>query len=305
MASFLQPRGSRRAAILDVDGTLVDSNDAHARAWVDAFTEAGVQVDHERVRRAIGMGGDKLMPHVSGISEDSPEGAVIASRRAEIFRSRYLPHLSAFPGVRELVERLVRDGYTIAVASSAKKDELGPLLERAGIADLVQKETSSDDAERSKPDPDIVQAALRRTGVPAEAAIMLGDTPYDVDAARQAGIAIVGVECGGWRRIDLAGARDVYPAPRDLLERYGTSPFARLAAGMRDRERVPGTARIDVDRLVLIAAGVATAALVFLMLRAVARRRRDADDYDAADGVHPGLGPRDRERLRHLIDRTS
>jgi phosphoglycolate phosphatase-like HAD superfamily hydrolase len=219
------------AVILDIDGTLVDSNDAHAAAWVDAFREAGVTVDPDRVRRAIGMGGDKLLPFVSGFSESSATGKRISERRAEIFRDRYLPSLRSFPRVRELVHRFVKDGFRLAVASSAKDDELGPLLERANIADLVRLRTSSDDADRSKPDPDIVEVAITKTGSARSDIVMLGDTPYDVQAAQRAGIAIVALECGGWDRKDLQGAAAVYADPADLLRAYNESLFARLALG--------------------------------------------------------------------------
>ncbi|HVL66210.1 MAG TPA: HAD family hydrolase [Vicinamibacterales bacterium] len=219
--------------ILDVDGTLVDSNDAHARAWIDAFSEFGITVAYDAVRRSIGMGGDKLMPEVSGISESSELGQRISSRRGEIFRQRYLPAIAAFPRTRELIERFLADGLALAVASSAKEDELEPLLQRAGVADLVRQRTSSDDADESKPDPDIVLAALRHAGVNRQRAVMLGDTPYDVAAARRAGLEIVGLECGGWTREALAGAVAVYRDPAELLVRYDESPFAVLRAGAR------------------------------------------------------------------------
>ena len=225
--------GSRAAVILDVDGTLVDSNDAHARAWIDAFSEFGITVAYDAVRRSIGMGGDKLMPEVSGISESSELGQRISSRRGEIFRQRYLPAIAAFPRTRELIERFLADGLALAVASSAKEDELEPLLQRAGVADLVRQRTSSDDADESKPDPDIVLAALRHAGVNRQRAVMLGDTPYDVAAARRAGLEIVGLECGGWTREALAGAVAVYRDPAELLVRYDESPFAVLRAGAR------------------------------------------------------------------------
>jgi phosphoglycolate phosphatase-like HAD superfamily hydrolase len=216
------------AVILDVDGTLVDSNDAHAQTWVDAFNEAGIDVSSERVRRAIGMGGDKLMPHVAGIHEDSREGSRISKRRGEIFRERYLPHLSAFPRVRDLVLRFTEDGYTVVVASSAQSEELSVLLKIAGISDLIAAASSSTEAKRSKPDPDIVHAALQRSGAPAEQAIMLGDTPYDVEAALRAGIAIVGVESGGWGPDDLRNAVEVHPGAAAICANYGESAFARL-----------------------------------------------------------------------------
>jgi phosphoglycolate phosphatase-like HAD superfamily hydrolase len=214
--------------ILDVDGTLVDSNDAHACAWVEAFADQGITVAFERVRRAIGMGGDKLMPAVAGIEEDSPAGKRISERRGEIFKTRYMPSLRPFSRVRELVQRMVEDGLALAVASSAKEDELIPMLKIAGVHDLISTKTSSDDAESSKPDPDIVRAALKRTGAEPASAVMLGDTPYDVEAALGAGIRIVGVECGGWRKDDLRGAVEVYADPADLLARYDGSIFARI-----------------------------------------------------------------------------
>ena len=216
-----------RAVILDVDGTLVDSNDAHAHAWVEAFAEAGITVNYETVRRSIGMGGDKLMPAVAGIEETTPDGRGIAERRAEIFKTTYLPAIRALPSTRELLERFVADGFILSVASSAAEDELQPLLERGGVADLVPHRTSADDAENSKPDPDIIQAALGRARVEKDSAIMLGDTPYDVEAARRAGIEIVGLECGGWPRESLAGAVAVFRDPTDLLVHYEESPFAK------------------------------------------------------------------------------
>lgn len=215
------------AVILDVDGTLVDSNDAHARAWVEAFSEHGITVAFDHVRRCIGMGGDKLMPEVSRLEEDSTQGSRIAERRGEIFKSRYLPDIRPFPGVRELLARLKADGFLLAVASSAKEDELGPLLDRAGVTDLISRTTSSDDAENSKPDPDIVIAAVKKSGAGKARATMIGDTPYDIAAAKRAGIDIVGVECGGWTRDALAGAVAVYRDPSHLLEEYDASVFAR------------------------------------------------------------------------------
>ena len=221
---------AKAAVILDVDGTLVDSNDAHAHAWVEAFAEHGIAVAFDNVRRSIGMGGDKLMPKVSGLEDDSALGTDISSRRGEIFKTRYLDAIQPFPRTRELIQRLLADGFVLAVASSAQADELGPLLERAGVADLVPLRTSSDDADNSKPDPDIVVAAMRQTGCEPARTIMLGDTAYDVAAARRAKIEIVGFECGGWTREALAGAVEVYKDPADLLEHYEASPFTRLKA---------------------------------------------------------------------------
>lgn len=214
-----------RGVILDVDGTLVDSNDAHARAWVEALAEQGINVGLEKVRRLIGMGGDKLLPEVSGITEDTPEGERISKRRGEIFKERYLPKLKAFPSTRELLKKMRDEGLKLVVASSAKEDELNPLLKIAGADDLIKEKTSSDDAENSKPDPDIVKAALDSSGLAPGEVVMLGDTPYDIESASGAGVRVVAVRSGGWEDADLSGAIAIYDGPADLLAHYDSSPL--------------------------------------------------------------------------------
>lgn len=216
-----------RAVLLDVDGTLIDSNDAHARAWVDVCREFGHEVEFAHARRLIGMGGDKVLPELTGITEESDEGEAIKERRGEIFREEYLRTLKPFPHARELLERFRAEGLTLVVATSASKEDMGGLLKQAGIADLMDEKTSSSDAEESKPDPDIVEAALESAGVEPDEALMLGDTPYDVEAARRAGVRCVAVRCGGWGDEELGDAVAVYDDPADLLRRYAESPFAR------------------------------------------------------------------------------
>lgn len=294
--------------ILDVDGTLVDSNDAHAQAWKDAFAEAGIEVDYEQIRRSIGMGGDKLMPHVSGLSKDSPEGTRISDRRGHIFKDQYLPHLKPFPGVRELVRRLTNDGHRVVVASSANEDELGPLLEAAGVSTLIQKRTSSDDAAHSKPDPDIVQAALKQSGVEPGAAIMLGDTPYDVEAATRAGIRVVGVECGGWSRQDLSGATEVYKDPAAILAAYDRSVFSRSKSAAASAPAASGGPLSGTAHRATFQAGVLLIALgIALCVRGLAGRARIRTPLNREHEPHEsaGLGPRERAELRTLITRTS
>ena len=214
--------------LLDVDGTLVDSNDAHAHAWVRAFAEAGVTVEFAAVRRLIGKGGDKLMPEVSGIDAESDQGQAISMRRGEIFKQDYLPGLKPFPKVGELLARFRDVGLELGVASSASEDTLGDLLAVCGADEFVRTRTSSDDADRSKPDPDIVHAALGRLGHPSDRVIFLGDTPYDVEAGRKAGVRVVALRCGGWGDADLRGADQVYADPADLLARFDESPFASV-----------------------------------------------------------------------------
>jgi HAD superfamily hydrolase (TIGR01509 family) len=215
-----------KGVLLDVDGTLVDSNDAHARAWVIALAEGGVTVTFEKVRPLIGKGGDKLLPEASGIDAESPKGKAISKRRGEIFRKEFLPLLRPFPKARDLLVRMKREGLRLGVASSAKEDELKGLLRACGAHDLVEASTSSDDADNSKPDPDIVHAAIEKLGHPAEEVILLGDTPYDVEAGAKAGVSVVALRCGGWRDPDLDGAVAIYDGPEDLLGRFEGSPFA-------------------------------------------------------------------------------
>ena len=212
--------------LLDVDGTLIDSNDAHAHAWVDVCQEFGRHCDYAKIRRMIGMGGDKLMPKAFGIEHDSKEGKNMSERRSEIFLERYLPTLKPFPKSRDLLVRMREDGHTLVVATSAKSDEMKALLDAAGVADLLEEATSSSDAKRSKPDPDIVKAALKKSDAEPEDAIMLGDTPYDVEAATRAGVRIIGVRCGGWSDAELRGAIATYADPAELLRRYDESPLA-------------------------------------------------------------------------------
>jgi HAD superfamily hydrolase (TIGR01509 family) len=207
-----------RAIILDVDGTLVDSNRAHAYAWIDALAESGFKADFTHVVRLIGMGGDKLLPKITGgVTEDSDRGRRISARRAEIFNERYLPMLHPTPGARELLNRLRADGLRLVVASSAKRDELEGLLRIAGAQDLLDQAASSDDTDESKPDPDIVHAALQRADVPKDEAVMIGDTPYDIEAAHRAGIKIIALLCGGWDDVELRYADAIYENPADLV----------------------------------------------------------------------------------------
>jgi HAD superfamily hydrolase (TIGR01509 family) len=219
-----------RGVILDVDGTLVDSNDAHARTWVEALAERGIDVPFERVRRLIGMGGDKLLPLVSGLREDSLQGKHVTDRRRKIFLKRYLPRLRPTPGARELLRHMKERGLRMLVASSAKKEELHALLHLCGADEVIESKTSSDDADRSKPDPDIVHVALKEIGLATSQVLMLGDTPYDVQAASRADLGGIALRCGGWKDADLAGAVAIYDNPADLLAHYDSSPLAGAAS---------------------------------------------------------------------------
>ncbi len=219
-------RSSLEAVLLDIDGTLIDSNDAHALAWVEALTEGGHDVPFDVVRRLIGKGGDKLLPELTGIDKESARGKELEKRRSHIFKRTYLPELRPFPGTRALLQRMRDEGLRLVAATSASEDEMEALLDKTGAADLFFRATSSDEAERSKPDPDIVRAALRKAGCRPAEAIMLGDTPYDVEAAGKAGVRVVAVRSGGWSDEQLQGAVAIYDGPESLLSEYDRSPFA-------------------------------------------------------------------------------
>jgi HAD superfamily hydrolase (TIGR01509 family) len=212
--------------LLDVDGTLVDSNDLHAMAWVDALKDQGFAVSCDAVRPLIGMGGDKLLPHLTGLEPESERGKRLSACRAEIFRERYMPRVNAFPSARPLLEALRDRGLDLYVATSAQEAELDELLQRGGIADLLPNRTSADDVSKSKPDPDILQAALHKAKCSPAEAWMLGDTPYDAEAARRSGVSFVGLLCGGHAAEEFAYAAALYRDPKELLERLPDSPFA-------------------------------------------------------------------------------
>jgi HAD superfamily hydrolase (TIGR01509 family) len=249
-----------RAVIFDIDGTLVDSVDLHAKAWQDAFAHFGHQVSFADVRAQIGKGGDQLMPVFLSQEEIDHRGDAIEAYRTNLFKTRYLPQVRAFPAVRQLFERVLANGQQIALASSAKADELAAYKKIAGIADLVDEETSSDDAERSKPHPDIFEAALSRLGgTDPGKAIAVGDSPYDAEAAGKIGLRTIGVLCGGFPEQDLrqAGCITIYRNPADLLSRFEQSVLF-LERPPRQMRRVAGALLIALG----IAAGVALALAV-------------------------------------------
>jgi phosphoglycolate phosphatase-like HAD superfamily hydrolase len=218
-----------RGAILDIDGTLVDSNDAHARSWVDAFRIHGHDVRFDEVRPLIGMGGDRLLYALASIDDESSEGKALAATRKEIFLRDHLPGIKAFPRVRELLTRLVEKGFDLAVASASEEDVLDKLIALTGASELLSKRVKKSQAPSSKPAPDSVQAALDLLGISPRETVMLGDTPYDRDASRSAGVAFVGFRCGGWSESDLAGAAAIYDDPADLLENFDRSPLGALS----------------------------------------------------------------------------
>jgi HAD superfamily hydrolase (TIGR01549 family) len=215
-----------KAVIFDIDGTLVDSVDLHARAWQEAFQHFGFDFPFPEVRHQIGKGSDKLIPHFLSPEENERIGQKLDDFRGDLWKSKYLSQVKPFPKVRELFERLKHDGKQIVLASSAKGDELNKYKQIANIEDLVEEETSSDDVESSKPDPDIVHAAMAKLkDADPSQAVMVGDTPYDAQASTKAGVKAIGVLCGGFPEQELvtSGCVAVYRDPADLLANYETS----------------------------------------------------------------------------------
>jgi HAD superfamily hydrolase (TIGR01549 family) len=222
-----------KAVIFDIDGTLVDSVDLHAKAWQEAFAHFNIHVEYDAIRSQIGKGGDQLMPVFLSEQQLKELGKQIEEYRGELFKRKYQPQVRPFPAVRELFERIRQDGQQIALASSAKSDEIKIYKKIAHIEDLVQAETSADDVEESKPHPDIFIAAFNKLkNVRREDVVAVGDTPYDTSAAVAAGLKIIGVLCGGFPEPDLrsAGCIAIYLDPADLLAHYSESPLANLAA---------------------------------------------------------------------------
>ena len=215
-----------KAVIFDIDGTLVDSVDLHAQAWQEAFRHFGHAIDYEAIRGQIGKGGDQLMPVFLSEAQFRAEGAALEKHRAWLFKTKYFPRVVAFAGVRELFERLRRDGKQLVLASSAKTDEIGTYKRIAGITDLVSNEVSADDVSKSKPHPDIFESVLTKLeGITAAEAVVVGDSPYDAEAARKAGLQTIGVLCGGFPEPDLrqAGCIGIFGGAADLLRRYDGS----------------------------------------------------------------------------------
>ncbi|BAU92958.1 HAD superfamily hydrolase [Methylorubrum populi] len=218
-----------KAVVFDIDGTLLDSVDLHARAWVEAFAHFGIETEEAEVRHQIGKGGDQLLPVFVDADRLAREGKAIEDYRSDLFKRAYLSQAKPFPAVRALLSHVRDAGQTVALASSGKADEVENYQKILGITDLVDVVTTSDDADRSKPHPDIFEAVLEKLpGLQKEAVMVVGDTPYDAQAAARAGLSTIGVLCGGFAEAELsaAGCVAIYRDPQDLLDGYARSPLA-------------------------------------------------------------------------------
>lgn len=193
----------RSAVLFDIDGTLIDSTYHHALAWHRAFRRTGLQVPIFRIHRTIGMGGDKLVAHVTDDDVEAEHGDTLRERWEEEY-AEVLPEVAALDGATALVKSLVADGYSVALASSGKKHFSQDAVRILDVTDDVHAMTSSEDAAESKPEPDIIGAALDRLDV--DRAVFVGDTPYDVESAARLGLRCVGVLTGGYSRAELEEA---------------------------------------------------------------------------------------------------
>ena len=216
-------RSRLKAVLFDVDGTLIDSNDAHAAAWVDAFAEQGHTVPFRTARSQIGKGGDHLVPALlPGATPEQVEALGDANTR--IYLARYAAEVTAFPAICALFARLRSDGIRVVLATSAGKEEVDAALRVIGCTALIDRIVGADDVASSKPDPDIFAAALRKAGVSPDEAVVIGDTPYDMEAAAKAGVRALGLKCGGFppHALEQAGAAALYHSPAALLADYGS-----------------------------------------------------------------------------------
>jgi|SRR5436305_9648135 len=210
-----------RAVLLDVDGTLIDTNYHHALAWYRAFRRHGIVLPLWRIHRHVGMGGDQLIPALAG--DDADEDALSDARSEEY--ERLIDEVAPLEGARELIVTLKERGHPTYLASSAPHDELDHYLELLDARELVDGWTTDDDVEATKPEPDLVRAALGKAGT--DDALMVGDTPWDVEAARRAGLETVTVITGGFSEQELrdGGARAVFESLTELRRHLEEPPF--------------------------------------------------------------------------------
>jgi len=217
------------AAIFDIDGTLTDSVDIHALAWQEALSHFKHDLPYERVRSQIGKGGDQLLKALLSPEDLTKQGEELDQYRGELFKRKYMRLINPLSMVPQLFQRIRQDDLRIVLASSAKEDEVEFYTNLLGISEFLETSTSSDDAEKSKPHPDIFAAAMDRLGNPSPGGvIVVGDTPYDAQAATALELTCVGMLSGGWKAEKLieAGCTAVFRGPADLLARYDKSPLA-------------------------------------------------------------------------------
>lgn len=212
-----------KAVIFDIDGTLIDSVDLHARSWVDSFARFGVHVTFDDVRRHIGEGADRLLPTFVPPGMPDDKRKQLEEFRSDLFKRNYLGKVKPFPKVRELFGRIKADRCKLVLASSCAADEIDQYKAIAGITDMTDHDVTADDAGSSKPSPDIFIEALDRLApIGPSQTCVVGDTKYDGEAARRAGVPFLGLLCGGSTRDELerSGAVAIYRDPAELLDHW-------------------------------------------------------------------------------------
>lgn len=217
-----------KAVIFDIDGTLLDSVGLHAEAWVRTFKEFGKKVSLIEAKKIIGMGSDQFLGDYFSEEEVEKDKEKIDEYRSELFAREYMSKVKPFPKVRELFLKLKEDEIKIALASSATQGEVEKYEEIADIKDLVEKKTSSDDADESKPEPDIFLSAYDKLGkIEKKQVLVIGDTPYDAIAAKKAGLAAIGVLTGGWLREQLldSGCDKVFSDIEEICQKHYKKVF--------------------------------------------------------------------------------
>jgi HAD superfamily hydrolase (TIGR01509 family) len=226
------PNPAARAAILDIDGTLVDTNYHHALAWYRAFRKEDIRLPVWRIHRHIGMGGDQLVAALAGEAVEARLGDAVRGREKQEYMA-LIDEVEPFPGARRLIEELKRRRLAVVLASSAKPDEVDRYLDLLDARDLVDGWTTSGDVEKTKPEPDLVLAGIEKAGVAPddeksrERAIMVGDSTWDCESAHRAGIESLAVLTGGFSRDELeqAGAKAVFESIEELCERLDETPL--------------------------------------------------------------------------------
>ncbi|HEX8409463.1 MAG TPA: HAD family hydrolase [Thermoanaerobaculia bacterium] len=203
-------RHALQALLLDIDGTLVDSNDKHADCWVEAFAHFGKSIEWEVIRQQIGKGGDLLVPDTLNAREMREFGEPLKKHRGELWKDKYIKSVRPFPGVVDSIRALHGKGIKIAFASSSNPDEVEYYVDLLGVGDLLEGTTSKEDAQFSKPSPEIFQAALERVKSDPARTLAVGDTPYDVLAAHRIPVPVAAVRCGGFAEELLAKAEFVF-----------------------------------------------------------------------------------------------
>ena len=217
-----------QGVLFDIDGTIIDSIDLHIESWKRAFQHFGKEVSYEPIRHQIGKGADEFLAVFFSKEELDRVRGDLENYRSELFKQEYLPKVQPFPRVRDLFERIKKDGKKIALASTGKEEEIKIYKQLARIDDLIDTVACAEDVEHSKPHRDICSAAVKKLGnIDTDRVIAVGDTRYDAEAAGKINVRTIGLLCGGGNREELqqAGCIAIYKDPADLLNNYAASPL--------------------------------------------------------------------------------